>query len=204
MGSGESSNDVYVLDNNLNIKGKVQDLGVTERIYSVRFIEDKVYLVTFRQIDPFYVLDLSNPEKPELKGELKIPGYSSYLHPISKDKILGVGQENWQVKISLFDASSAENPRELDKYILNEGWSDISNTHHAFLLDKKHEIFFLPAGQAGYVFSYKNDRLSLVRAVSDISARRAIYLDDYLYIVGDDKITVLNEINWEKVEELQF
>ncbi len=204
MGSGESSNDVYVLDNNLNIQGKVQDLGVTERIYSVRFIEDKGYLVTFRQVDPFYVLDLSNPEKPELKGELKIPGYSSYLHPISKDKILGVGQENWQVKISLFDASSAENPRELDKYILNEGWSDISNTHHAFLLDKKHEIFFLPAGQAGYVFSYKNDRLSLVRAVSDISARRAIYLDDYLYIVGDDKITVLNEINWEKVEELQF
>jgi uncharacterized secreted protein with C-terminal beta-propeller domain len=204
MGNGESSNDVYVLDNNLNVQGKVQDLGLTERIYSVRFIEDKGYLVTFRQVDPFYVLDLSNPEKPELKGELKIPGYSSYLHPIGKDKILGVGQENWQVKISLFDVSSAENPRESDKYILNEGWSDISNTHHAFLLDKKHEIFFLPAGQAGYVFSYKNDKLSLVRAVSDISARRAIYLDDYLYIIGDDKITVLNEINWEKVEELQF
>ena len=204
MGSGESSNDVYVLDNNLKIQGKVQDLGVTERIYSARFIEDKGYLVTFRQIDPFYVLDLSNPEKPELKGELKIPGYSSYLHPIGKDKILGIGQENWQVKISLFDVSSVKNPRESDKYILNEGWSDISNTHHAFLLDKKHEIFFLPAGQAGYVFSYKNDKLSLVRAISDISARRAIYLDDYLYIIGDDKITVLNEINWEKVEELQF
>jgi len=204
MGSGESSNDVYVLDNNLKIRGKVQDLGVTERIYSARFIEDKGYLVTFRQVDPFYVLDLSNPEKPELKGELKIPGYSSYLHPISKDKILGIGQENWQVKISLFDVSSPSNPSEKDKYILNEGWTDVSNTHHAFLLDKKHEIFFLPAGQAGYVFSYKNNKLSLVRAVSDISARRAIYLDDYLYIIGDDKITVLNEINWEKVEELQF
>jgi len=200
----QSANDVYVLDENLKLQGSVKDMGLTERIYSVRFIENKGYVVTFRQTDPFYVLDLSDPEKPELKGELKIPGYSSYLHPITKDKILGIGQENWQVKISLFDVSSPSNPSEKDKYILNEGWTDVSNTHHAFLLDSKHQIFFLPGSQGGYIFSYANDKLELKRAVSNISAKRAIYINDYLYIIGDDKIAVLNEINWEKVEELQF
>jgi len=203
-GNQSSANDIYILDKNLNILGSVKNLGLTERIYSARFIEDKGYLVTFRQTDPFYVLDLSNPQKPELKGELKIPGYSSYLHPITKDKILGIGKEDWQVKISLFDVQNPKDPREAEKYILKESWSDILNTHHAFLLDKKHQIFFLPGSSGGYIFSYKNDKLSMTKAVSGISAKRAIYLNDYLYIVGDNKIVVLNELNWEKIKELEI
>ena len=200
-----SINDVYILDNkNLQIIGKIQNLGLTERIYSVRFVEDKGYVVTFRETDPFYVLDLSNPRNPQLKGELKIPGYSSYLHPITKDKILGIGKEGWQVKMSLFDVSSPEKPKELDKYILDESWSDILSTHHAFLLDKKHEIFFLPGARSAYVFSYKNDKLDLIKVVSDISARRAIYINDYLYVIGDDKITVLDEDNWKKIKEIEI
>ena len=119
-GLTESANDVYVLDKNLKITGQVLDLGLTERIYSVRFIQDKGYVVTFRQIDPFYVLDLSDPENPALKGELKIPGYSSYLHPITKDKILGIGKEGSNVKISLFDVKDPENPSEAAKYTLQE------------------------------------------------------------------------------------
>ncbi len=204
MGQSESASDVYVLDKNLKIQGAVKDLGLTEKIYSVRFIQDKAYVVTFRQTDPFYVLDLANPNKPELKGELKIPGYSSYLHPITKDKILGIGKEGSQVKISLFDASSAQNPVEKDKYSLDEYWSDVLSTHHAFLLDSKHEIFFLPGGKGGYVFSYKNDKLSLAKVVSGISAKRAIYLNDYLYIIGDNKISVINEMDWQKVNELDL
>lgn len=203
-GERESANDVYVLDKNLEITGSVKDLGLGERVYSVRFIEDKGYVVTFRQIDPFFVLDLSNPEKPELKGQLKIPGYSSYLHPITKDKILGIGKEGSNVKISLFGVTSPENPTELAKYTLNEYWSDILNTHHAFLLDKKHEIFFLPGSKGGYIFSYKDNQLKLTKAVSDIIAKRAIYINDYLYIIGDDKIVVLNELDWVKVNTLVF
>ena len=203
-GIGESANDVYVLDKDLKITGLVKDLGLTEKIYSVRFIEDKGYLVTFRQIDPFFVIDLSNPQKPELKGQLKIPGYSSYLHPLTKDKILGIGKEGSKVKISLFNVEDPENPTELDKYSLDEYWSDILNTHHAFLLDKKHGIFFLPGNKGGYIFSYENYRLKLVKAVSDVRARRAVYINDYLYIIGDDKVIVLNEINWEKVNKIEF
>jgi uncharacterized secreted protein with C-terminal beta-propeller domain len=200
----DSANDVYVLDKNLEITGSVKDLGLEEKIYSARFIEDKGYLVTFKQTDPFYVLDLSNPKKPELKGELKIPGYSSYLHPITKDKILGIGKEGSQVKISLFNVADPKNPTEIDKYTLDEYWSDILNTHHAFLLDEKHSIFFLPGQKGGYIFSYKNDRLELEKAVSDVTAKRAIYINDYLYIVGDDKIVVLNESDWTKTNELEF
>ena len=205
MWSGRDSfNDVYVLDKNLKVVGEIQNLGLTERIYSARFIEDKGYLVTFRRIDPFYVLDLSDPKNPEMKGELKIPGYSSYLHPITKNRILGIGEESNRVKLSLFNVSSAENPTEASKYILDEYWSEVANTHHAFLLDSKHSVFFLPGIDSGYIFSYKNDELKLKRVVSEIRARRAIYIDDYMYIIGDDKIVVLNESDWTEVNNLVF
>lgn len=200
----ESANDVYVLDTNLQIMGSIKDMGLTERIYSVRFIDDKGYVVTFRQTDPFYVLDLSNPNKPELKGELKIPGYSGYLHPLAKDKILGVGEEGWQVKLAIFDVSNPAEPKEIAKYILDEGWTEVLNNHHAFLLDDKFKVFFLPGGKGGYVFSYENDDLKMVKAISDIQAKRALYLSDYLYIIGEEKISVLNEKDWEKVNELKF
>ncbi|MEK7635879.1 MAG: beta-propeller domain-containing protein [Patescibacteria group bacterium] len=200
----ESVNDVYVLDKDLKIAGSVQDLGKGERIYSVRFIEDKGYVVTFRQVDPFYVLDLSNPLNPQLKGELKIPGYSSYLHPITKDKILGIGMESGNVKVSLFDVSSPTSPTEKAKYDLKEDWSEVLNNFHAFLLDDKHQIFFLPASNGGYIFSYKDDKLSLVKAISDFAVKRAIYLDDYLYVISENKIAVFDETNWNKVKELEL
>lgn len=203
-GGRESANDVYILDKNMQIVGSVRDLGLDERIYSARFIEDNGYVVTFRETDPFYVLDLSDPRSPQLKGELKISGYSSYLQPITKDKILGVGKEGSQVKLSLFDVSQPENPTEVSKYTLDEYWSDILNTHHAFLLDTKHRVFFLPGSQGGYIFSYQGDDLRLERAVSNIQARRAIYLDDYMYIIGDDRLVVVDERDWEEVNELEF
>lgn len=202
--SAESANDVYVLDGKLKVAGFVKDMGLTERIYSVRFLGDKGYVVTFRQTDPFYVLDLSVPQNPEIKGELKIPGYSSYLHPMDENKIIGIGKEGSKVKISLFDVTSAENPIEASKYTLDEYWSEILNTHHAFLMDKKHKVFFMPGSRGGYVFSYDGDKLKLVKAISNISPRRAIYLDDYLYILADNEVVVLNENTWERVKSLEL
>jgi len=202
--SGDSVNDIYVLSENLSIIGSIKDLGLTERIYSARFVEDKGYLVTFRQIDPFYVLDLTDPRNPKKSGELKIPGFSSYLHPITKDKILGVGREDAQVKISLFDVSNPSNPKEVAKYNLDEFWSEIETTHHAFLLDDKHQVFFLPAGASSYIFSYSGNELKLQRVVSDISAQRAVYIDNYMYVIGDTKIVVLNESDWTEVNSLTF
>ncbi len=195
-------NDVYVLDENLNVIGKVTDLGKGERIYAVRFLGDRGYVVTFRETDPLFVMDLSNPEKPELKGELKIPGYSSYLHPISDHLLLGIGKDGSYVKISLFDVSNPENPVEKDKYLLKEYWSDILTTHHAFLLDPKHKVFFLPAGSGGYIFSYENG-IKLERAVS-IPAKRAVYIGDYLYVIGSNSILAINEKDWRDVKEIKI
>jgi uncharacterized secreted protein with C-terminal beta-propeller domain len=202
--SGKTENDVYVLDRDLKIVGSVKGLGMEERIYSVRFIGDRGYIVTFRETDPFYVLDLSDPTNPQVKGELKIPGYSSYLHPIEEHLILGVGKEGWKVKISLFDVSSATEPKEVDKYTLDEYWSDVLETHHAFLLDKKHEIFFLPGSKGGYIFSYSNQTLELKKVMPAYDARRAVYINDWLYILADSKVVVFNEFTWEKVNELEF
>jgi len=204
LGQTESFSDVYILDGTLKNIGSVKDLGRGESIYSARFVDDRGYVVTFKQTDPFYVLDLSNPANAELKGELKIPGYSSYLHPLAKNLILGIGREQSKVKISLFDVSDPTNPTEASKYNLDEYWTAVENTHHAFLLDEKHNVFFMPGSKGGYVFSYKNNKLKLEVAVSETSLQRAIYLNDYLYIIGDKNITVFNENNWQKVKEFQF
>lgn len=139
-----------------------------------------------------------------MKGELKIPGYSSYLHPITKDQILGVGKEGSQVKLSLFNVSDPSSPTEQAKYLLDESWSEVLQTHHAFLLDAQHSIFFLPGSRGGYVFSYADNQLQLTRVVSDIQAQRALYLEDYLYIVGRDKIIILNQQDWTEVNQLVF
>lgn len=203
-GRDSQANDVYVLNSDLNITGSVLDLGISERIYSVRFIGDLGYLVTFRQTDPFYILDLSNPNSPKMTGELKIPGYSSYLHPISQDRILGIGMENGRVKLSYFNVSDSNNPQEIDKYSLDEYGSETFYNHHAFLQDVDNQVFFLPSYQGGYIFSYANDNLELVRALSVPNVKRALYLDNYMYILADDYIAVLNEVDWEKVNEIDL
>ncbi|MBD3238599.1 MAG: hypothetical protein GF332_03100 [Candidatus Moranbacteria bacterium] len=203
FGNRDSVNDVYVLDANLETKGSVQDLGLDERIYSVRFINDLGYVVTFREIDPFYVLDFQDPTNPTLTGELKIPGYSSYLHPLKQNLILGIGKEENQVKLSLFDVTDSNNPQELTKYLLDDAYSQTLANHHAFLQDQEHKIFFLPAGNKGYVFSYAQD-LELVLTVDKIQAQRAVYLNDYLYLVGREKILVIDENSWEVIKALDF
>lgn len=202
--SSDSVNDIYVLDANLHTIGSATNLGVDERIYSARFTGDRGYLVTFRQIDPFYVLDLSNPQDPQVKGELKIPGFSSYLHPLANNIVLGVGREQDQVKASLFDVSNPQNPQEVSKYVLNDYTSEVLDNARAFLQDPKFEIFFLPGGQGGYIFSYTGNELSLERVVSGFQVQRAVFIDNYLYILGQEEVTVLNENDWSEVNSIEI
>jgi len=201
---GESTNDVYVLDRELKVVGSLRDLSLGEEIYAVRFMGDKGYVVTFRETDPLHVIDLSHPSKPEVVGELKVPGYSSYLHPINDNLLLGIGRENWKVKVSLFDLSSPSQPMELDRLFLEEYWSEILETHHAFLLDPDHEVFFLPAFERGYVISYGEKDLEVVGVVESRATRRAVYLEDYLYVISEKNLTVLDERTWETVNEIEL
>ncbi|RMD59959.1 hypothetical protein D6833_10710, partial [Candidatus Parcubacteria bacterium] len=202
-----SESRVYVLDGSLRKIGEVGDLGISERIYAVRFVGPRGYVVTFRTTDPFYVLDLSRPRAPKLAGELKIPGFSSYLHPISRTRVLGIGKEGSRVKVSLFDVANPAAPREISTYVLDAYWSDIQRTHHAFLLDDQQKVFFLPAGGKGFLFTYRGDTLKLARAVSQIAAERALYLNLFFYIVGEKKIVVLEEQQggkWKEIASLSW
>jgi len=164
----ESQNNVYVLDMNLEVVGSIEDLASGEQIYSTRFIGDTCYLVTFRQIDPFFVIDLSNPTNPEVLGELKIPGFSTYLHPYDDTHIIGIGRNGSNVKISLFEVTDPSNPIELSNYeIMNSdndwGWSEsiALYEHKAFLFDRAKNLLVIPAGmyykQSAYVFDISID-----------------------------------------------
>ncbi|MDX1747527.1 MAG: beta-propeller domain-containing protein, partial [Halobacteriales archaeon] len=119
--------------------GKVGDMGKGERIFAVRFIEDVAYVVTFRQVDPLYVVDLSDPESPTVSGELKIPGYSAYLHPLGEGLILGVGQDADSegviqgAKVSLFDVSDPSNPVEVSMWTASGAHTEAEWNHLAFL-----------------------------------------------------------------------
>ncbi len=197
-----SVSDVYILDKDLKQIASVKNLGKGERIYAVRFLGKNGYVVTFRQIDPFYVLDLSNPTNPRLLGELKIPGYSSYLHPLFDDLILGIGKEGAQVKLSLFDVSNPQNPQEIGKYMLAEYFSEVLNNHRAFLVDQDKKIFFLPGSKGGYIFSFADRKLDLVRAVNLPGVLRAVYIDNYLYVISSEMIIVLDQNNWQEINKL--
>lgn len=201
--SAESVNDVYVLDQSLKTTSSVLDMGRSERIYAVRFVGGLGYVVTFRQTDPFYVLNLTNPNAATLAGELKIPGYSSYLHPLSDTLILGIGQEDSRVKATLFDVSKPEQPAALNTFALDQySWSEVQTNPHAFLHDAKHQVVFLPAGTKGIVLSYANNALKTLATVEQSQARRAVYINDTLYIIGETSITALNESTWAVVKKL--
>lgn len=161
---GTSLNHIYVLDEDLDIIGKIEDLAPKERIYSVRFLGERAYMVTFKKIDPLFVIDLKNPENPKLLGQLKIPGYSDYLHPYDENHIIGIGKEAvdaiseerngretdfaWYqgIKIALFDVSNPENPKEISKYNLGDRGtdSDALYDHRAFLFDKEKQLLVIP------------------------------------------------------------
>lgn len=130
--------------------GHLGGLGKGERIYSVRFLGDIGYVVTFRQTDPLYRLDLSDPHRPRITGELKITGYSAYLHPLSGDRLLGVGQEATDsgrttgLQVSLFDVGEAGKPRRLAQYQVAQAQSGVEFDQHAFLYWPERGLLVLP------------------------------------------------------------
>ena len=130
--------------------GQVGDMGRGERVFSVRYIADQAYVVTFREVDPLYVVDLADPTDPTVTGELKIPGFSSYLHPLGDGLLLGVGQDATDTgrttgsKVSLFDVSDPTNPQQLSTWTLTGGSSDVEWDHRAFLYWAPEGIAVLP------------------------------------------------------------
>ncbi len=156
MNSNIQYNNVYVLDKDLKITGKLEKIAQDERIYSTRFIGNRLYMVTFKRMDPLFVIDLADPTKPQVLGQLKIPGFSDYLHPYDENHIIGVGKETAEnewggvsikgVKLSLFDVTDVNNPEQIDTYEIGTAGTDSEalRDHKAFLFDKKKNLLVIP------------------------------------------------------------
>ena len=153
--SDTSQNNIYVLDSSMKLKGKLEGLAPGERIFSARFMGERAYLVTFRQVDPFYVIDLKNPSQPAVLGYLKIPGFSDYLHPYDSNTIIGFGKDIIEtangpvvggIKIAMFDVSDVSKPVEKSKILLGSSgsYSEVLYNHRALLFSKDKDLFALP------------------------------------------------------------
>lgn len=152
----DSYNNVYVLDDKLQTVGALENLATGEQIYSTRFIGDRAYLVTYKQTDPLFAIDLKDPTAPKVLGELKIPGYSTYLHPYANNILLGFGRDtetnsngatvNKGLKLGLFDVTNPASPKELDSFVTGDKYSDsiALYDHKAFLADSGKNLVSLP------------------------------------------------------------
>jgi len=156
-GAPASSNNIYVLDRSLRVIGSLEGLAPGERIYAARFLGERAYLVTFKKVDPLFVVDLTDPERPRALGELKIPGYSDYLHPYDENHLIGVGKDAveagtgefaWYqgLKLALFDVSDVEHPRELSSVIIGDRGTDspVLHDHKALLFSREKRLLAIP------------------------------------------------------------
>lgn len=193
----DGGNHLFILDGSMNTVGSVTGLAEGETIYSVRFLGDKGYIVTFRTVDPLFVFDLSDPAAPRLTGELKIPGFSNYLHPVGEDRILGIGMDTYEIyqkdrngneivigtrqggiKISLFDVSDMGRPQEIDAYVLGDSgsYADALYNHKAILFDPARELLAFDASITGDPTSYKYEQGAAVIGYSDDSLSLEAFL----------------------------
>lgn len=213
------TNSVYVLNEKLKTIGSIKKLAKDERVYSARFLGDTGYFVTFRETDPLFSVDLSNPEKPKILGKLKIPGFSDYLHFYGKDKLLGVGmnvEEDAQVtdgvKISMFDISDNTDVKEEHKLVLKNVYStDVSYDYKAALIDTDRNIIGFAGNTEGgeryYLFSYDEKTGFKCNMSEEINGRsqraaRGVYIEDTLYVVCGNVIEAYSLKDYKKTEDL--
>lgn len=212
------TNAVYVLDQKLKLTGKITNLAKDERVYSVRFLGDTGYFVTYKETDPLFSVDLSNPKNPKILGRLKIPGFSNYLHFYGEDKLLGIGMDVDKkgdvtdgVKLSMFDISDKKNVKEEHKYTLKDVYStDVEWDYKAALIDVEKNIIGFPAGgenrQMYYLFSYTEEKgfqSNMKEKIygSDALSTRGIYIKDRLYVIHGNVLKAYSLKTYKKVDD---
>lgn len=228
------ANNLYILDENLTIVGKIEGLAEGERIYSARFMKERCYLVTFRQIDPLFVIDLKNTTNPKVLGFLKIPGVSNYLHPYDKNHIIGIGRDATEegrfqgIKMSLFDVSDVNNPKEKSKYLIGtrSTYSEALYDHKTFLFSKSKNLLSIPIRESKYfnnqyyhwqgacVFNLDLENGFVLKGnithsedesyYYSGSIRRILYIEDNLYTISNIMIKVNDLNNLEELGEIKF
>ncbi len=212
----KDTNSLYILDGKLKEVGKIEGLAEDERVYSARFIGDIGYFVTYKQVDPLFSVDLSKPEKPEIIGELKIPGFSEYLHPFGDGLLLGIGMDvdatgttTQGVKLSMFDISSPDNVSELKKYILENFYStDIAYNYKAALISTTRNLIGFSAygqGQTYYIFSFAKEtgfECIFQRELNGNADVRGVYSGDNFYLIAGNTIESYKMETFDKIDDI--
>src|SRR4030043_482439 len=235
-----STNNVFTLDKDLDLMDSLKGLAKGETIQSTRFMGNRLYMVTFRQVDPFFVIDLSNPNNIEELGKLKIPGFSRYLHPYDENTIIGIGRDTSAtgaqrgLKISLFDVTDVENPKEIAKFVTEEDYaqSTAEFEHKAFLFRKANNLLekpaysynyrpcysdVCPAGSEGYngafVFKITKSEITL-RGLIDHSqgykdyyspaVERSLYIQELLYTKSPSLLRINKISDLSKVKNIDL
>ncbi|MFZ8791594.1 MAG: beta-propeller domain-containing protein [Thermosphaera aggregans] len=197
----DTGNNVFVIDlESLNVTGSLRHLAPGERIYSARLIGDVFFLVTFRWVDPLFAIDVSDPGNPVVIGFLKIPGFSEYLHPLSNDRLLGIGVEEGGLKISLFNVTDPVNMSEIFKINLPSTWSLALYDHHAVTIHSERQLVLIPfatydgdgVSSGVLVIKYGSDELRIDALLPHYSCVRTIYVGNELYTISPGLIKVFS------------
>jgi uncharacterized secreted protein with C-terminal beta-propeller domain len=197
----DTGNNVFVIDlESLNVTGSLRHLAPGERIYSARLIGDVFFLVTFRRVDPLFAIDVSDPGNPVVIGFLKIPGFSEYLHPLSSDRLLGIGVEEGGLKISLFNVTDPVNMSEIFKINLPSTWSLALYDHHAVTIHSGMQLVLIPftkydgggASSGVLVIKYGSDELRVDAMLPHYSCVRTIYVGNELYTISPGLVKVFS------------
>ena len=218
IATNNMSNSLVILDGELNEMGKITDLAPGEKVYSVRFMGDVAYFVTFRQVDPLFSADLSDPKNPKIIGSLKIPGFSSYLFPYG-GKLLGIGQnadeqtgKTGSLKLSMFDISNPSNVTESSKTDLPAYSSESLYNHKATLADYGKNLIGFPAwgsyGVEYYVYSYRDGKfVQRLKAELNIKTEqncRGLYIENVFYIASPYELQYYNINTFELIGKLSL
>ncbi|PIZ76009.1 hypothetical protein COY05_02760 [Candidatus Peregrinibacteria bacterium CG_4_10_14_0_2_um_filter_38_24] len=207
--NNKSQNNVYVLDSGMSVVGALTGLAKGERIYSTRFVGNRLYMVTFKNTDPLFVIGLDDPKSPRILGKLKIPGYSDYLHPYDENHIIGFGKEavdaeggmGWMgdnfawyqgMKVAMFDVSDTEHPTEMFKTTIGDRGttSPLLYDHKALLFDKAKGILAFPVSLYEIPQSMKNDS-----STSPSTYGNETYQGVYVYNISLDGISLQGRIS---------
>ncbi|MDR0324543.1 MAG: beta-propeller domain-containing protein [Oscillospiraceae bacterium] len=201
---------VVVLDGNMNIAGRTEYLAPGEWMQSMRFMGDMGYVVTFENVDPLFTIDLKDPYNPKVLGELKIPGFSQYLHPVGGGLLMGIGRDTQELftrdangnetvvgfrdvgmKVSLFDVSNPYDPKEVDVLHLGEGWAEVSHNPRALMVDASRNLYGFTIdrwtqnrqGPSALILRVEGNRLSIA---ADLSMGEKFYTwNSRLLFIGD-------------------
>lgn len=211
----EDSNSLYVLDENLEIAGEIHDLAKDESVYSARFMGDVGYFVTFKQVDPLFSVDLSDPSDPEIIGKLKIPGFSEYLHPYGDGQLLGIGMDVDEesvttngVKISMFDISNPADVNEEENYVLEDLYgTDVGYNYKEVFVDVEKNLFgFMAYGDTTkyFIFTYDENGFKEVfsRELTLYGNVRGLYAGERFYLVNGNTVESFTMDEFQKVDDI--